>query len=169
MEGQRSMSFKHNIARKVVTVSLCAMIGFTAFAFGQAPAVSAAKANKAEKIIKLGKKYLGVKYRFGAPSGSTSSFDCSSFTQYIYGKYGVKLPRVSSSQATKGTKVTKAHLKRGDLVFFKSPKRTGNHIGHVAVYLGHNQIMHTYGKTGVTFSYLQGYWKTNYVTARRVL
>ncbi|TJY44218.1 NlpC/P60 family protein [Cohnella pontilimi] len=163
------MSLKRTVARKVVTVSLCAIVGFAGLAMGQAPQASAAKATKADSIIKLGKKYLGVKYRFGAPSGATSSFDCSSFTQYIYGKYGVKLPRVSSSQATKGRKITKANLKRGDLVFFKSPKRTGNKIGHVAVYLGNNKILHSYPSRGVAYSSLTGYWKTNYVTARRVL
>ncbi|KIL34744.1 glycoside hydrolase [Cohnella kolymensis] len=163
------MSFSHTVVRKVLTVSLCAVIGFTGFAFGQAPSASAAT-SKADKIILLGKKYLGVKYRFGAPSGITSAFDCSSFVQYIYGKNGIKLPRVSSTQATKGYKVTKGKLKRGDLVFFRT-KRTGSKIGHVAVYLGRGKILHTYGSAGgVTYSSLNsGYWKRNYVTARRVL
>ena len=162
------MSFKSTILRKVISVSLCAVIGFTGITLGHTPKASAAT-TKADKIITLGKKYLGVKYRFGAPSGSTSAFDCSSFTQYIYGKYGVKLPRVSSSQATRGVKVAKSNLRKGDLVFFKVP-RTGNKIGHVGVYVGNNKMMHTYGKPGVTYSSLGlKYWKSNYVTARRVL
>ncbi|MCD9020986.1 C40 family peptidase [Cohnella silvisoli] len=162
------MSFKNTLVRKVVSVSLCAVIGFTGFTLGYAPKASAAT-SKADKIITLGKKYLGVKYRFGAPSGSTSAFDCSSFTQYIYGKYGVKLPRVSSTQATKGVKVAKGSLKKGDLVFFKV-KRTGSKIGHVGVYVGNNKMLHTYGSPGVTYSTISsGYWKSHYVTARRVL
>jgi lipoprotein Spr len=164
------MSFRQSLVRKTVSISLCAMIGFTGLALGQAPAASAAaKTNKAEKVIKLGKKYLGVKYRFGAPSGVTAAFDCSSFTQFIFAKNGVQLPRVSSEQALKGVKINKAKLKRGDLVFFKSPKRTGAKIGHVGVYIGNNKMLHTYRATGVTISSLTGYWKTNYVTARRVL
>ncbi|TFE24888.1 C40 family peptidase [Cohnella luojiensis] len=162
------MSFKNTFIRKVVSVSLCAVIGFTGITLGHAPTASAAT-TKADKIITLGKKYLGVKYRFGAPSGSTSAFDCSSFTQYIFGKYGVKLPRVSSSQATKGVKVAKANLKKGDLVFFKV-KRTGKKIGHVGVYVGNNKMLHTYRATGVTYSSMNtNYWKSNYITARRVL
>ncbi|MFC4597935.1 C40 family peptidase [Cohnella hongkongensis] len=161
------MKFKTTFVRKVVGISLCAAIGFAGLAVGQAPQASAA--TKADKIISLGKKYMGVKYRFGAPSGSTSAFDCSSFTQYIYGKYGVKLPRVSSSQAKKGVKVSKSKLKRGDLVFF-STARTGKKIGHVAVYVGNNKILHTYGKPGVTYSSLSSsHWKKTYVTARRVI
>ncbi|BBI33674.1 C40 family peptidase [Cohnella abietis] len=164
------MSFKNTLVRKVVGVSLCAVIGFTGITMGHTKQASAATStSKADNIISLGKKYIGVKYRFGAPSGSTSAFDCSSFTQYIFGKYGVKLPRVSSTQATKGTKVAKANLKKGDLVFFKVA-RTGNKIGHVGVYVGDNKMLHTYGSPGVTYSSINtSYWKSNYVTARRVL
>ncbi len=164
------MSFKSTLIRKVFTVSLCAVIGFSGIALKYAPQASAATStSKADKIITLGKKYLGVKYRFGAPSGSTSAFDCSSFTQYIFGKYGIKLPRVSSTQATKGVKVAKANLKKGDLLFFKVA-RTGNKIGHVGIYVGNNKMIHTYGKPGVTYSSINtSYWKSHYVTARRVL
>ena len=165
--GGISMNLKQTFIRKAVGISLCAAIGFAGLAIGQAPHASAA--TKADKIISLGQKYLGVKYRFGAPSGSTSAFDCSSFTQYIYGKYGIKLPRVSSSQATKGYKVAKSNLKRGDLVFFTT-SRTGKKIGHVGVYVGNNKMLHTYGKPGVTYSSLNSsHWKKTYVTARRVL
>jgi lipoprotein Spr len=162
------MSIKTTLVRKVISVSLCAVIGFTGMAVSHTPKASAAT-SKAGKIITLGKKYIGVKYRFGAPSGSTSAFDCSSFTQYIYGKYGVKLPRVSSSQATKGYKVAKSSLKKGDLVFFKVA-RTGSKIGHVGVYVGNNKMLHTYGSHGVTYSSINtSYWKSHYITARRVL
>jgi lipoprotein Spr len=161
------MSFKQTWVRKVVSVSLCAVIGFTGLALGQAPAASAAvKITKADKVITLGKRYLGVRYRFGAPSGSTKSFDCSSFMQYIFGKNGVRLPRVSSAQATKGYRVSKSKLKKGDLVFFNRP---GYRIGHVAVYAGSNKILHTYGAGGVRMTSLSGYWTSHYVTARRVL
>jgi cell wall-associated NlpC family hydrolase len=163
------MSFKNAFVRKIAGVSLCAVIGFTGIALGQAPQASAASTSKADKIISLGKKYLGVKYRFGAPSGSTSAFDCSSFTQYVFGKYGVKLPRVSSAQAKRGYKVAKSNLKKGDLVFFTVP-RTGKNIGHVGIYVGNNKMLHTYGKPGVTYSSMNTtYWKSRYVTARRVL
>lgn len=166
------MSFKQTLVRKVVSVVLCASLGFGGLAIaGQAPSASAAtKASKADKVISLGKKYLGVKYRFGAPSGITSAFDCSSFVQYIFGKNGVKLPRVSSSQALKGVKVAKSKLKKGDLVFFKTPSRTGNKIGHVGVYLGSNKMLHSSpSNKGVAISAMTGYWSKNYVTARRVL
>ncbi|WP_052476243.1 C40 family peptidase [Cohnella kolymensis] len=124
---------------------------------------------QAEKIISTGTHFLGVKYRFGAPSGITYAFDCSSFTQYIFKKNGIVLPRTSSQQSTKGVKIAKKDLAIGDLVFFKDPGRSGK-IGHVAVYAGNNKILHTGGKGGVKFSTLSSpYYTKHYVTARRVV
>lgn len=157
------------VAKKMMIIGLGAAIGFSGQAMAWKAPTAAAATTKADKVISLGNKYLGVKYRFGAASGITSSFDCSSFTQYIYGKYGVKLPRLSSSQAKVGKYVSKSNLKKGDLVFFKTG-RTGSKIGHVAIYAGNNRILHTYGSPGVTYSSLNStHWKNNYVTARRVL
>jgi len=120
--------------------------------------------SKASSIISLGKRYMGVRYKFGAKVGNTSSFDCSSFTKYLYGKYGIKLPRESKAQSKVGRYVSKANLKPGDLVFFYSP------IHHVGIYIGGGKVMHTYGKPGVTISSINsGWWKTHYTTARRVL
>ncbi|CAI6081350.1 C40 family peptidase [Cohnella rhizoplanae] len=165
------MNIRSKTIRMIASLGLCVTIAVSGTLFTAAPTASAAAATttvKADKIITLGKKYLGVKYRLGAPSGSTQVFDCSSFTQYIFGKYGVKLPRVSSAQATKGTTVAKADLKKGDLVFFKSSN--SSKIGHVAVYIGNNKILHTYGKPGVIVTSLSAsYWKSHYKTAKRVL
>ncbi|RXZ81957.1 NlpC/P60 family protein [Paenibacillaceae bacterium] len=131
-------------------------------------AAETAAVSKADKIISAGKKYLGVKYKFGAPAGVTYAFDCSSFTQFIYKRNGISLPRTAKSQATRGHAVSKANLKKGDLVFFKVKGRSG--IAHVAVYVGNNKILHTYGKGGVTYSNLNSaHWKKNYIKARRVI
>ncbi len=159
--------------RQTYLTKLIAMLlaGFVAFAglavAGQAPSANAA--TKADKIIAFGEKFLGVPYKFGAPSGVTYAFDCSSFVQYVYGKFGIKLPRTSRAQATVGVRVSKANLKKGDLVFFTT-SQSGGRIGHVAIYAGNGKILHTYGKPGVTYSSLNAtHWKKHYVTARRVL
>ncbi|WP_152619339.1 C40 family peptidase [Cohnella kolymensis] len=154
--------------RKVISIGLCAAIGFTALGFGQAGKAEAATVTKADKVISTGKNYLGVKYRFGAPSGVTYAFDCSSFTQYIFKKNGITLPRSSSLQATKGVKVAKANLKKGDLVFFKDPGRAGR-IGHVAVYIGNNKMLGASGKAVKISSMGSSYWSKHYVSARRVI
>lgn len=160
------MQKTRTLIKRVISVTLCATISLTAIGLSQ-PGTAQAAASKADRVISTGNKFLGVKYRFGAPAGITSAFDCSSFTQYIYKKNGISLPRSSAAQAKKGSAVSKSNLKRGDLVFFKVGSKR---IGHVAVYAGASKILHTYGAGGVRYSSLNSsHWKKNYVTARRVI
>lgn len=128
-------------------------------------------ATRADKIISTGLKYKGTPYVFGAKSGRTSAFDCSSFTQYLFKKQGISLPRSSRQQAKVGTYVAKSNLKKGDLVFFWTSHTGKGKVGHVAIYMGNGKILHTYKKgIGVTTSSLNSsYWKSHYMTARRVL
>jgi cell wall-associated NlpC family hydrolase len=159
------------IGRAALAVTLSFSVLFSGGMFlnsnsAQAASTSASVSatSKATKIINTGKKYMGVRYKFGAKTGNTSSFDCSSFTQYIFRKHGVNIPRSSKQQSKVGKFVPKSQLKPGDLVFFYSP------IHHVGIYIGNGKVMHTYGKPGVTISSINsGWWKDHYTTARRVL
>lgn len=118
----------------------------------------------ANAIIAKGKQYMGVPYKFGAKTGSTASFDCSSFTQYLYREHGISIPRESIEQSRAGTYVPRSELQPGDLVFFYSP------VHHVAIYIGGGKILHTYGDPGVTITELDtGWWDKHYTTARRVI
>jgi N-acetylmuramoyl-L-alanine amidase len=82
-------------------------------------------------IIDEAKKHIGVPYKWGGTT--TSGFDCSGFTQYVY-KHAVSknIPRVSRAQYSNAPiKISnKKDLQPGDLVFFKNP------IGHVGIYIG---------------------------------
>lgn len=127
------------------------------------------KTTIANRVINTGKKYMGTRYLFGAKSGRTDAFDCSSFTQFIYRQHGIKLPRSSRQQAKAGKYVSKKNLRPGDLIF-SDTNRDGK-INHVSVYMGNNRILHTYKKgVGVTISKFKGsIWDRTYVTARRVI
>ena len=61
----------------------------------------------AMQVVQEAVKYLGVPYVWGG--GSTSSFDCSGLTMYVYNKFtaltGVTLPHKSTYQASYGTAV----------------------------------------------------------------
>lgn len=160
------MSDRHSISTKLKTALFTAII-LSVLGLAFAPGASASESSKGEQIIATGMKYLGVKYQYGAPAGVTYAFDCSSFTQYIFKKHGIELPRTSKSQASKGEKVAKKDLKEGDLVFFKSPN--SSKINHVAVYIGNNKILHASGKAVKISKLTSSYWKQNYVTARRIL
>ena len=123
----------------------------------------------ADKIVTLGDKYLGTPYEYGAKSYQTNTFDCSSFTQYVYYKNGIKLPRSSSQQSQVGTYVPYGKWQKGDLLFYSTSYSNGK-IAHVAIYAGDGKILHTYGSPGVRYdSVTNSWWKSHYKTARRVL
>lgn len=131
------------------------------------PTSSQSQAGTADKIISAGQKYLGTKYQYGAKAGQTSTFDCSSFVQFLYKQQGIDLPRSSRSQAKVGTSVTVSNLQKGDLIFFKTGG--GSQIDHVAIYMGDGKILHTIPKGGVQVSSFSGFWKKTAVSAKRVL
>lgn len=112
-----------------------------------------------EDVIAEGTKHLGVKYVYGATryhdgtgkllSGfTTSAFDCSSLMQYMFKvAAGVNLQLTTRTQIFQGKTVAANDLRRGDLMFFTNASRkdyTGlERVGHVAIYLGGNYILHT--------------------------
>ncbi|MCJ8012939.1 stalk domain-containing protein [Paenibacillus sp. KQZ6P-2] len=120
-----------------------------------------------DALIAYGKKYLGAPYVFGASPDQTKTFDCSSFVKRVFqDTLAIDLPRVSYDQAKVGKEVSINDLRKGDLLFFSARNLD---IGHVAIYAGNNQILHTYSKElGVHVEAFDGQWKKRFVTARRV-
>lgn len=117
------------------------------------------KNEKVEAVIAEGANHLGTPYVYGATryhdgngnklkGFSTNAFDCSSLMQYMFYMGANTLLQVNTrTQVYQGNTVNKSGLKRGDLMFFTNAQRynkTGvERIGHVAMYLGGNYILHT--------------------------
>ncbi|MDQ0047989.1 cell wall-associated NlpC family hydrolase [Paenibacillus polymyxa] len=120
-----------------------------------------------DELIAYGEKFLGTPYEFGAASGQTSTFDCSSFVGEVFRHtLSIDLPRVSYDQAKEARKVGLNELRKGDLLFFSA---RGLEIGHVAIYAGNNKLLHTFSKErGVHFDTLDDKWQKRFVTARRL-
>lgn len=123
--------------------------------------------SKAGKLVASAHKELGKPYI----SGDTGrrGYDCSGLTYALYlNNFGIKLPRTSAGQATVGTKVGKAELQPGDLVFFRTGGRS---IGHVGLYIGNNNMIHaSSGQKRMAIANINNnYFKPRYVTARRIL
>ncbi len=122
---------------------------------------------QADGLIAYGEKFLNRPYEFGAATDQTLTFDCSSFVSRLFkDKLSIELPRVSYNQAKEGKQVGINDLRKGDLLFFSA---RGLDIGHVAIYVGNNRILHTYSKElGVHYETLDDKWMKRFVTARRL-
>lgn len=126
-------------------------------------------------VIQQARRYLGVPYDFGAGSYSkTHRFDCSSYTKYIFAKFGVNLPRTARAQAKVGRSVSRSNLKKGDLVFFSVPGRfkSDSTVGHVGIYMGSGQMINANSapKDGVQITNInKQYWRDHFLSAKRVL
>ncbi|MGG4499368.1 stalk domain-containing protein [Paenibacillus polymyxa] len=120
-----------------------------------------------DELIAYGQKFLGTPYEFGAATGQTATFDCSSFVGEVFRHtLSIDLPRVSYDQAKEGREVGLNELRKGDLLFFSA---RGLEIGHVAIYAGNNKLLHTFSKErGVHFDTFDDKWKKRFVTARRL-
>jgi LysM repeat protein len=88
-------------------------------------------------FIKVATGFLGVPYRLG---GSTvRGIDCSAYVRKMYEFFDITLPRTAREQSTVGISVEREELEEGDLVFF----RTRRPIGHVGIYIGNNEFVHS--------------------------
>ena len=88
-------------------------------------------AQSSSEIVNIARTLLGIPYVYGGedPSG----FDCSGFTQYVFGKAGISIPRTASAQQDAATPVS--NPQPGDLVFYGSP------AWHVGIYTGNGMMI----------------------------
>ena len=100
-----------------------------------------------ENILVNAKKHLGGKYVWGGtqPKG----FDCSGYTQYIYKKEGVDIPRTAYAQSKVGKEVSRFRLKKGDLLFFLTDKSRNIPVTHVGMFIGDGKFIHAASKEKV--------------------
>ncbi|TLS52868.1 hypothetical protein FE782_05695 [Paenibacillus antri] len=128
----------------------------------------------ADSIIEAGLAYLGTPYEFDANLGQTATFDCSSFVNYLYEMHGMDMPRNSRQQSGLGKTVAFEDLRKGDLLFFTTPKRANkegvDRVGHVAIYVGGGKVLHTFRVgIGVTVTQLDKNWMDRFISAKRVI
>jgi cell wall-associated NlpC family hydrolase len=107
----------------------------------------------------------GAPYRNGG--AEPSGFDCSGFVTYVFGQYGIRVPRTVSDQYRSGKDVSSGPIEPGDLVFFNT---TGSGASHVGIVVGGDEFIHapsTNGEVRVE-RISSGYWSSRFVGARRV-
>lgn len=69
-----------------------------------------------------------IKYSSG--SRPEEGFGCDGLTQYVFGQFGIYLPRTVSNQAAAGVRIDPADAQPGDLMIYP--------VGHVAIYAGND-------------------------------
>jgi peptidoglycan DL-endopeptidase CwlO len=113
---------------------------------GGGSGVSVGSVGSAARVVPTAERYIGVPYRWGGTS-PTTGFDCSGFTQYVFARNGLELPRTSRQQAQVGLAMPASWdaLGPGDLVMFAEP---GEAISHVAIYAGRRRIIHASSSGG---------------------
>lgn len=135
--------------------------------------------NLGKNIVTYAKKFLGVPYVYGG--ASSSGFDCSGFTMYVFDHFGISMRHGAQAQSKLGTKVSVDkssktsmlnNLKVGDLVFFLDYE-TMDEIGHCGIYIGDGDFIHASSGSGYCVkinSLLPGeYYNTRYCAARRII
>ena len=110
----------------------------------------------------------GAPYQNGG--ADATGFDCSGFTQYVFAKHGVSLPREVRDQFQQGKSIKGGELVAGDLLFFTTIATSTPGPTHVGIAIGGNQFVHAPSSTGVVRveRFSSSYWSTRYVGARRV-
>jgi cell wall-associated NlpC family hydrolase len=116
-----------------------------------------------DKLIETAKSLQGVPYKYGGTT--TSGFDCSGYTQYVFDKHGVDLPRTTVDQWNEATVV--AVPEKGDLVFFETYKAGPSHVG---IFIGNNEFIHASSSKGVTISNMDNvYFEPRYLGVKSVI
>lgn len=119
----------------------------------------------ATSLLSLAKKFVGTPYVWGGTS--PRGWDCSGFTQYVFGKIGVRLGRTTYDQAKQGTQVSYSKAQPGDLLFYHYAQDSQGGINHVAIYLGGGrQVAAANRRVGTV---IQPVDTKNLVMVRRVL
>ena len=116
-------------------------------------------------LMQAYRDWKGTPYRIGGRS--SAGVDCSSFVSIVFDNYfGLKLPSSTRRLMGRGEGVRRRSIRTGDLLFFKTGRRTL----HVGILVEDNEFLHASSSQGVMLSDLsEEYWANRYMGARRVM
>ncbi|CAD6007059.1 NlpC/P60 family protein [Agreia sp. COWG] len=87
-----------------------------------------------EAVVAYAEQFVGV-VPYGWGADPNDSFGCDGLTQYVFGQFGISLPRGVDKQAALATRISQSEAVAGDLVVWP-----GEHIG---IYDGAGGIVHS--------------------------
>lgn len=156
------------LAALAMTTAGCASSGAIPRPFPGAPVARPASAPPpapGQTVVDTALDLRGVPYRNGG--GSPDGFDCSGFTQYVFARHGVALPRETRDQYRVGDEIPDEAIEAGDLLFFST---TSSGPSHVAIAIGLDEFVHAPSTEGVVRVERRSarYWSERYLGARRI-
>lgn len=87
-----------------------------------------------DAVVAYAEQFVGV-VSYSSGASPEAGFMCDGLTQYVFGKFGVSLPRGVDHQAAQGVPIAPADARAGDVVVWP-----GQHIG---IYDGHGGVIHS--------------------------
>ena len=130
------------------------------------PAMKVSSLNEVKvSLMQAYRDWKGTPYVLGG--GSQEGVDCSRFVNIVLDDYfGIDVPTNTKEQLNVGSKIRRAAVRTGDLVFFK----TGLKTLHVGIAVNSGEFLHASTSSGVMISKLgKSYWRNRFLAARRVL
>ncbi len=116
----------------LLTTVLVVVLPLVGAGLAAAPAsADTTRQERVKHVQEVALRQVGDRYRYGAEG--PNRFDCSGLVWFSTHRAGfTRVPRTSAQQARYMKRVTRAHMRPGDFVFF----RNSGGVYHVGIYLG---------------------------------
>lgn len=116
-------------------------------------------------VLRTALALIGTPYRNGG--SSPKGFDCSGFTQWVFARHGIVIPRETREQFATGLRVDRAAVAPGDLLFFSTVAPGASHVG---IAVDEDRFVHAPSSRGVVRVERRSsaYWQRRFIGARRV-
>jgi cell wall-associated NlpC family hydrolase len=124
-----------------------------------------------QKVVDYAQQFVGTRYK--AAGKNPSGFDCSGFTGYVMGNFGIQLSASSKYQEKDGIPIPVSEVQAGDLIFFR--REPNGTVFHVSLVISNDQdglyVVHSTSSRGVVIDNIHqsSYWKSKHATACRVI
>jgi cell wall-associated NlpC family hydrolase len=124
----------HLLVLLTLVLGLFGGVATTGAAPAQATVSAGVSASMTTSALHYAASKKGAPYRYGAVG--PDRFDCSGLTKWAYARAGRTLPRTVAQQYAATIRVSRVHVRPGDLVFFMS----GGRPYHTGLYAGAGRV-----------------------------
>ena len=125
----------------------------------------------ADEVVAYAESLAGIRYTYGGTSVA-KGFDCSGLVNFVFGKFNIKMPRISWQFTNAGHEVPIAQSRKGDLILFTGHDAKSGVVGHLGIITqnknGNIEFIHSAERGGVMISEMNSYFIPRFVKVNRV-